>query len=478
MKPSTMLAFALLLSFCMTATASSLNHPQLIMSTTSNPAAVAADSTRTGENGDSGVGLSVVAGIENGNVEEIFDSIDQLSLAFEPTDLLSQVGDLPSGQFPDIKPEGGIDVGDLIDAINPDLVALVSSVGEEITGNIEAAMAVISREGYSRAFVSGDLPIVINTHALGGTWTVDVNWSASAKAFVVADVIDFDPQEALNFLENNYNGLPINAPETFALPGDIELTIDPTGQTRLQVNNDSLLLTKAAMTTEVGVGYGRRLWTTEHGSFYVGMEAKYYQVGLSRIDSRLGDITDSDEIFDTIRNADFVTENGYGLDVGVLWAGDNYQLGATVTNVNEASFAFPAANESVYSDQDIIEFLRQDRTYTMERQLTLESSLFTPSRQWMLNLSFDANAVPDPMGDDFQWFSVSGSYLTDSWWLPGIRASYHQNMAGTELSYIGIGVTVLKVLNIDVASTLDTVQIDNQSLPQGLMASIGFQFNF
>jgi hypothetical protein len=43
---------------------------------------------------------------------------------------------------------------------------------------------------------------------------------------------------------------------------------------------------------------------------------------------------------------------------------------------------------------------------------------------------------------------------------------------------VGVGVTVLKVVNLDVISTLDTVIIDGQELPQGLMASIGFQFNF
>jgi hypothetical protein len=305
-----------------------------------------------------------------------------------------------------------------------------------------------------------------------------VNWSGTAKAFVVADVIDFDPQQALNFLQNNYNGLPINDPETFDLPGDIGVTIDPTGQASLQINNDSLLLTKAVETTAISVGYSRQIWPNERGGLYLGIEAKSYQMRLSRVDLRLGDITDSDEIFDSIRNADFVSENGFDFDVGFLWAGDNYQLGAMVTNINEASFNFPVANESVYSDLDIIDFLRQDRVYTMERQLTLEGSIFSGSRRWIVNFAYDANEVPDPMGDDYQWASVSGGYLTDSWWLPGIRASYRQNLAGTELAYVGVGVTLLKVLNLDVISTLDTVNIDGQDLPQGLMASIGFQINF
>jgi hypothetical protein len=114
----------------------------------------------------------------------------------------------------------------------------------------------------------------------------------------------------------------------------------------------------------------------------------------------------------------------------------------------------------------------------MERQYRFESSIYTPNRRWNVNMGFDANAVPDPMGDEFQWLSVSGGYSTDSWWIPGIRVGYRKNLAGTELSYLGAGVTVFKILNIDVASSLDTVSISGTTLPRGLIVSLGFQINF
>lgn len=466
----------ILISFCLTATTGCVTQSKPVMATIQNPAAVAADGSLTDEKGS--IGLSVVASIENGDVEEVFNSIDQLSLAFEPTDLLSQIAELPPGQFPEDKPEGGIEVGDVLDAINPDLVALIQSVSDEITTNVGLALTTISSEGFSKAKVSADLPIVINAKVLGGSWSFGVNWSGSAKSFVVADFIDFDPQQALNFLQNNYNGLPVTDPETYDLPGDIGITIDPAGQASFQVNNDSLLLTKATETTVVNAGYSRNIWSDDHGGLYLGVEANSYQMRLARVDLRLGDITDSDEIFDSIRNANFISDNGIDFDVGILWASENYQVGATVRNINEASFEFPGANESIYSDLDIIDFLRQDRIFTMERQLTLEGSLFSENRRWIINVAYDANEVPDQMGDDYQWATVSGGYVTDSWWLPGIRASYRQNLAGSKLAYVGVGATILKVVNVDVTSTLDTVNIDGHKLPQGLMASLGFQVNF
>ena len=122
--------------------------------------------------------------------------------------------------------------------------------------------------------------------------------------------------------------------------------------------------------------------------------------------------------------------------------------------------------------------LQRDKTYVLERQLKLEASFFTPNRGWSFNLGLDANSIKDPIGDEFQWFTASAGYATDSWWLPGVRFGYRQNLAGTELRYLGVGVTAFRILNIDIASAFDRVNIDGKDLPQGLIASIGFDISF
>jgi hypothetical protein len=420
--------------------------------------------------------FSVTAGIEYGNVQEIFDAIDTLAEVFKPSDE-SPGEPPPPGQNPGDKPEGGIDIGEIIDTLDPDLVAAAKAIAKEVA--IKAALlAVIVTDGYAKAFVSGDLPVVIGKEILGGAWTFGVNWSGTSKAFGVADEIDFDEGQVREFLEDNLEKILSNLPVLLKPPGDAEITIDQSGNVLLNLDNDSLMLTKAATTAEISAGYSRRVWPTARGSLYLGGEGKFYQMRLSRVDLRMGDITDSDEVFDAIRTGDFRTDNGIGLDIGALWVSNIYQLGATLTNANEPEFIFPAADESNYTDLNIINFLRRDQVYTMERQLRLESSIFTPNRRWTLNLGLDANEVPDPMGDDFQWLSVSGGFATESWWIPGVRVGYRKNLAGTELSYFGVGVTAFKILNIDVASSLDTVSISGMNLPQGLIASVGFQVNF
>jgi hypothetical protein len=79
------------------------------------------------------------------------------------------------------------------------------------------------------------------------------------------------------------------------------------------------------------------------------------------------------------------------------------------------------------------------------------------------------------MGDAFQWLTLSAGFTTASWWVPGARIGYRQNLIGTEVTYIGIGLTAFKIVNIDISSALDTVSIDGTTLPRGLMTSIGFQ---
>jgi hypothetical protein len=183
-------------------------------------------------------------------------------------------------------------------------------------------------------------------------------------------------------------------------------------------------------------------------------------------------------LFDLIRDSDFEYDQGVGVDLGVIWVGPSYQLGATLTNVNQPKFEYPEIDVSPYNDRSIIELLQRDRTYVMERQLKLEASYFTANHNWTFNLGLDANEVGDPVGDDFQWLTASAGYSTDSWWLPGVRFGYRQNLAGTELEYASVGVTAFRILNIDIASALDQVTINGDKLPRSLIVSIGFDISF
>jgi hypothetical protein len=452
-----------------------VTHGKRVLSASSNPAAAAADRTRGEGKPVRGTVLSGAAGLEYGNVQDLFDLYNELSRAYAPSDPGTGGG---PGQEPGDKPDDGINIGDILDQLDPDIQEALDTIASEIATQT-VLLLLIKEEGYAKAWLSADAPFVFDKQVLGGTWTFGVNWSGSSKAFGLTEPIEFDPVNARGAIEDWLNTLPIDRPTTLPISDDIELTPTP-GQNAvfLAINNDSSLVSKSTQTTEFSFSYSREALARDSGNLFFGARAKIYLKRLSRLSVRFGDITDSEELFDAIRDADFRSDEGAGLDLGVLWVGDNYQLGAQVTNVNEPTFRFPDVNIEPYNSEEAIRFFEQDAIYKMDRQLKLEASWFSQDRRWSAHLGYDWDPVTEPMGDRFQWATLSGGFTTDSWWIPSARIGYRQNLAGTKLGYVSIGATLFRYVNIDIASALDTVRIDGQKLPQGLMGSIGFEISW
>ena len=79
------------------------------------------------------------------------------------------------------------------------------------------------------------------------------------------------------------------------------------------------------------------------------------------------------------------------------------------------------------------------------------------------------------MRDDYQ---CGAGFSSDNWWLPGARVGARHNLAGSELTYITGGITVFNVVNLDVATTTDTIKVDGSTYPRGLIVNIGAQVLF
>jgi len=210
----------------------------------------------------------------------------------------------------------------------------------------------------------------------------------------------------------------------------------------------------------------------------LGRKPTFYRVALTHVNTRLGELSDSEALFDDIKNADFIYENGFDLDLGLVWAAEHYQLGGSLTSLFESTYDFPEFDTESFTSERILFQLNRHSIYTMERQLKLEAGVFTDQRRWSLNAELDANPISDPMGDDYQWLTLTAGYAADSWWLPSARFGFSRNLAGTELAYINAGVTVMKFINIDVATTLDTITLDGNEMRRGANIRLGVQFDY
>lgn len=441
-----------------------------------NPAAGALDLDRRGGETKTTTGLSISAGIEWGNVDDILELINEVAGDIEPSDPDDGGGEPPPGGDPgDKPPDGGIDL-----PIDPDAEELIKDITREVVKK-GAILALLQAEGYAKAFAATDIPIVLGKEHLGGAWAFGINLSGTSTAFGFAESIEFDTDVALEdartILDDIEND---NVQPEYYIGGDDVLVLvnTETDNVKLRFDNDSALVTKAAVIGEFSASYSREMWSGPAGKLYGGIEAKFYRVGLSRVATRFGDITDSEELWKSIKDADFNYSNNIGADLGVVWSGANYQLGATITDINEPDFQFPEIDSSNFKDAGVRALIESGRDYVMERQLKLEGSWFSPNRRWGVNLGIDANDVPDPLGYKYQWATLSAGYSTDSFWLPGVRFGVRKNLVGTRIGYLGVGVTAFKYLNLDIASSLETTSIDGTELPRSLLINLGFNVAF
>ena len=447
-----------------------VTHGMRAQSASTNPAAAAADMARQGDDAGSGSVLSAAAGIEFGNIEELWKFYDDVFRAYQPGD----DGVQAPGQLPETKPPGGIDLGGIWDSLDPNIQDELNAIAGEVTRQA-AILALISVEGYGKAWIAADAPFVFSKPYWGGAWTMQLHWSGTSRAFGLVENIEFDREAARADIQEWFDTEVASRPPSLQVGEQVILLLDALGDVRFALQNDSTVVYKATQMLTASSGYSRAAWSNDAGTLFIGGEAHLHDMRLSNLGVRFGDMTNSEELFDQIRNADYESDKRVSFDAGVLWVGDNYQLGAQLINLNEPDFQFPDIDTGPFRSETIIQQIQRGRTYTMERQLKLEASLYGPDRKWSWHLGLDANDASDPVGDKFQWFTMSGGFDTGNRWLPNMRLGYRQNLAGTEKTYVSLGMTMFRYVNIDIASALDVTKIDGHKLPEGLMFSMGFQ---
>lgn len=443
-----------------------MTHRQMTVSDMGNPAHPAIDPTPGDKTGRYGAGFSIGLGVE-------YDAHDNL------WELLNDAGAddaLAPGDNPDDGDgESGPDFPDITD---PDLIALIDEI--KIKAEALAVFVGLAVTGLNaKAFVSADVPVLISNDVLGGSWTFGANASLTTNIRGLNDPIEFDSDLALQELKNAYDAAQIaTGSETYDLSGGLSIDVNPDGSTTFTFENNSGTITRAAQISEISIGYSRKVWQKENNEIYIGIEPKFYSVGLSNKFIFIDNIENAEDIFDSLNKDDFKYTENISMDIGVIWTGKQYQLGATITNLNEPDYQFPEIDLRGLTNPDLVAAIQRTQTYTMERQLKLEGGYISKSGAWGINVGFDANAVPDPMRDDYQLVSVGAGFASDSWWLPSARVGLRKNMAGSELTYVTAGVTVFNILNLDLATTTETVNVDGQTVPKGLMLNIGAQVLF
>ncbi len=367
--------------------------------------------------------------------------------------LLSSVGaDVEIGDVPDLEQRLQA-VSDKLDQVTSDI-----TVAGELKEDIDDLVATLGAQQYLlNVGVASHLPLT--PMYLSGDWgaiAVDVNIAVQSRVSV--------------------------------LDGPTEVVLVDGG---FQPKTDSALYLKAATVGEVSLSYSRSLFDLGGaGRLYGGVRGNYYAVGLAKTLAGVAVADEFQQLVEDELNKDRQLQSGFGVDLGMMLVGRHHRLGATVKNVNSPSFQYDpvgvncdqlqgASQDSCYIAQLHADRIDLQETWVMDPQVKLEAAWFTADQTWLIGVSADSNPVNDPLGNQIQMVSVAAGYATRSWWIPGFRLGYHQNLAGTQLSWATLGLTLFKSVNLDVAYGLDTLRYDaSTEVPRKVALNLGIELTF
>lgn len=452
----------------------SLNYSQKALSNAGNPAAAALIVERKDLHVMTGGAIEIGAGLEYGDLDELFELINDFAREHRPPDDGDDGTDRPP------TPENPIRDYTWEDLFQeyPELEDRLDIIKDKVV-DAAAITALIAAEGYGKAELTSNASFVLNEDLYGGTLMMGLAFKGNAKTVGLFDVINFDSEQAKAALRTIPDYGPEDPVQELDLSGGITLYYNPANQKiKFTIENDSFLLVKATKIAQISMSYSKKAFEFDQGSLYWGVKPSFYRVGLTNLNARLGQVTDAEALFQDIKDSEFIYKNGYDFDLGLVWAAPHYQLGASLTNVIEHTYKYPELDRTNVKSVDILKKLNFHEEFTMQRQVKLEAGIYTADRSWSLHAELDANPVEDPMRDRYQWFTLTAGYAADSWWLPSARFGMSRNLAGTKLGYLNAGITFMKFINLDVATTLDQVHLDGKEMMRGASIRLGVQFDY
>ena len=408
------------------------NHQSLI-SYTNNPAVGSSSLDKDDWYIGFGLVTSFGVGAEVGPVDDFTQQIDSLKTQLEA------FGDTDTPSIEDVE------------NIKADFDSFLIEAGNSGSAQVNTALTVPL------------FPIVWSSRGtLGGSLVLDANIAALAELRILDRPIEYNP------LEQGANILQTNTAAYF----------------------------KVGAVGEASLAYSRPVIALDEGSLHVGVRGKYYQVGLRKVLVGLSQMQDGveDVLEDELENArDTDVQSGIGVDFGMLWTSRNYRLGGWVKNANSPSFKYDEIGtncddptlfateqdqDGCYIAKSFANEIDLEENYVMDAQISVEGAVYSDSRNFVASFTADTSPVNDPVGNQIQWATASVGYATTSWIIPGIRAGYRKNLAGSQLSAVTAGVTLFKTVHLDAAYGLETIDVDGNAAPRMVQANIGINLLF
>jgi len=362
----------------------------------------------------------------------------------------------------------GYEVG-RVDNLQTDLEALQKELknqdnmtldtAEQLKERFDSFLSQAGRNGYLNIYGGMELPmnplILTSRELMGGSLVFDSNISSATSIRLL----------------------------------DAPLKVNPLAPPSGMLETNSALYIKTAMIAEASLGYSLPVVVDDQSTMTLGVRGVYYMGGLRKTLIGLAVADGIDAIAKDEQQKSITLTDTVGLDVGALWQWRNHRLGLMGKNLNSPYLEYQsigencegktgAARDACYIAQTFAERVDMNERWVMDPQGNIELGIFNDGLDAVGQITLDTNPVNDALGNRYQWLTISGGYLTRSWFVPGVRAGIRQNLAGSKLKYVSFGLTFFKMVNLDVAYTLENVVIDGQGEPRSGYINLGFELLF
>jgi len=269
---------------------------------------------------------------------------------------------------------------------------------------------------------------------------------------------------------------------------DDELSYNPVQKS---IDTNSAGYVKVADMMEFSIGYSRLVWQPEQGDLHVGGRINIQKIGLSKqvigFQTADGDEDLSDTFLDDYE--DFKNDSTqFSLDISAYWSAQNYNVGLTLSNINEPEFDYGELGKNCndltndISKANCLTALsfsgRIDLTETFKATsyATVQANYISDSQRVSADFSLESDHVT-PVGNNEQWVTASVAYKTKTIYAPNSRLTYSNNLTGSKLKYLS-GELTWGWFGLGLGYSLDKTVIDGNSSTRGGFINLAISNQF
>lgn len=275
--------------------------------------------------------------------------------------------------------------------------------------------------------------------------------------------------------------------------GDLSILSNPLTYNPIsaEIETGSAMYVKSLEHFQISLGHSIKALETKHGNVFFGSRLTGHAYGLSKQVITLESIDSNDSVEDII--SDTYKDNKKTsyiptLDIGAIWQAKYYSVGLNVANINsprvnygtldtDCSSSSQASKESCFAAKSFANKINLKETFELTPQAT--GSIAVHNKFNTIGVEFSGQSKANaPLGDEYQWVTAAAYITPPSFWVPSARLTYAKNLAGSELSYAILGVSLFNVAEFELGASLDNASVNDTKIPRSAFAKLQFGIEF